>query len=208
MGGLPHGHLVRIARGRIDNDIHSSRPGELIHRLTYAHDLAGIHILGRNESIVVRRERVIAQRVLCHGELGRGLIARGERGGVRILRLLQLIGGDQLVRELLLVPIELPARVAQPMRGGGERRPRTRHLPQLVSRIELREHLARGDPIAEPHAPFDHFSRHPERERIRIARRDLGGVARGIRVLCDVNGVGDDRDGGRRCRRAGVARGQ
>jgi hypothetical protein len=35
-------------------------------------------------------------------------------------------------------------------------------LPPLVGGIELREHFARSDPVAEPHAPLNDFPRDPE----------------------------------------------
>ena len=91
---------------------------------------------------MVGDQRVVFQSVPRHHSLRRRLLASGQGRCVGILRLFQLIGGDQILCELCLVAIELLFREGQPVFGGIERGLRTGCLILGIDGIEPRDSLS------------------------------------------------------------------
>ena len=126
---------------------------------------------------MVGNQRVVLQRVPRHHQLRGRLLAPGQRRGISVLRLLQLIRGDEILRELRLVAIELLFRESQSMLGGIERGLCGGGLLAGISRIETGDQLSLADSIAETHIALDQFAGNSERHGIRVARGRLDRVA-------------------------------
>jgi len=92
---------------------------------------------------------------VCQRQLGRGLIAPRERRRIGILRLLELIGSDQILRVLGPIAIELLLREAQAVGGGLKRSFGARDLLLRIGRIQSCQYLPLMNRVAESHDALD-----------------------------------------------------
>jgi hypothetical protein len=193
LGHLPDDDAADPAFRHIEIHLTLSRPRKAKYRLADSQHLADFRLPAGNCTVVIGSQRGVARLILCQLKLLFRLVARCQRGSIRIPRLFQLQLTDQVLLRLRFVAITLLAREQQAMLSRFERCLGNCQLIAGIGGIELRQRLPILHKIARIDVARRQLPAHPERQRHFVTRMDVAGKSGRRHTIDSLYRLGDHR---------------